>query len=38
MTNTELMTYRRKLQALQSRLNTEVSDLVPIYLDDFRMA
>jgi RNA polymerase-binding protein DksA len=27
MTNTELMTYRRKLLALQSRLNTDVSDL-----------
>src|SRR5579864_6791373 len=27
MTNTELTTYRRKLLALQSRLNTDVSDL-----------
>ena len=27
MTNTELMTYRRQLLALQSRLNTDVSDL-----------
>ena len=27
MTNTELMTYRRQLLALQSRLNADVSDL-----------
>ncbi len=27
MTDTELMTYRRQLLALQSRLNTDVSDL-----------
>ncbi len=27
MTNTELMTYRRQLLALRSRLNTDVSDL-----------
>ena len=27
MTNTELMTYRRQLLALQNRLNTDVSDL-----------